>query len=70
MNFDHKSFSSLNLKMQYPHEKEILIPPVTGLEVLRDPIEEPDGALVYDMGLNVNLRCMTIEEVLNHLTLF
>lgn len=40
---------------QYPEEKEILIPPLTGIEVLDFSTLE-DGTLVYRMGMNVNLQ--------------
>ena len=42
---------------------EILMPPLSGLEVLGQG-EDVDGTLVYNMGLNINLRSMTIEQVL------
>eukprot|EP01050_Picozoa_sp_SAG11_P015478 SAG11_NODE_2012_length_3924_cov_1.906667_1_plen_272_part_00 len=48
---------------QCPHEKEILIPPLTGLEVLSQG-RLADGTLLFSMGLNVNLQSQTIEEVL------
>jgi hypothetical protein len=39
------------------------MPPLSGLEVLGQG-EDVDGTLVYNMGLNINLRSMTIEQVL------
>eukprot|EP01051_Picozoa_sp_SAG22_P007309 SAG22_NODE_510_length_9598_cov_6.080114_3_plen_600_part_00 len=39
------------------------MPPLCGLEVLATTAE-PDGTLVYSMGLNLNLRSLTIEQVL------
>eukprot|EP01051_Picozoa_sp_SAG22_P006230 SAG22_NODE_401_length_11080_cov_18.258082_5_plen_553_part_00 len=48
---------------QYPEEAEILIPPLTGLEVLGFR-QADDGLLEYSMALNCNLQSMTIEEVL------
>eukprot|EP01050_Picozoa_sp_SAG11_P037420 SAG11_NODE_14744_length_601_cov_0.822709_1_plen_161_part_10 len=48
---------------QYPHEREILIPPLCGLEVLSSG-QLTDGTIIYRMGLNLNLRSMTIEQVL------
>ena len=48
---------------QYPDECEILLPPLTGLEV-SNYIENADGALVYTMQLNINMQSMTIEQVL------
>eukprot|EP01050_Picozoa_sp_SAG11_P019987 SAG11_NODE_3278_length_2557_cov_2.015813_3_plen_430_part_01 len=48
---------------QYPHEAEILIPPLCGLEVLSSGTLA-DGTMLFTMGLNLNLRSMTIEQVL------
>eukprot|EP01051_Picozoa_sp_SAG22_P005512 SAG22_NODE_329_length_12249_cov_27.341646_7_plen_1215_part_00 len=48
---------------QYPDEKEILLPPLTGLEVSGYE-EKAGGALVYRMGLNINMQSLTIEQVL------
>eukprot|EP01050_Picozoa_sp_SAG11_P002049 SAG11_NODE_99_length_16913_cov_41.552813_9_plen_158_part_00 len=47
---------------QYPLEREILISPLSGLEVLSAG-QLRDKTLVYTMGLNINLRSKTIEEV-------
>ena len=48
---------------QYPGEHEILLPPLTGLEVL-GYAEGADRTLVYTMQLNINMQSMTIEQVL------
>ena len=48
---------------QYPEECEILLPPLTGLEV-SDYTTNADGTLVYTMQLNINMQSMTIEQVL------
>ena len=48
---------------QYPDEAEILLPPLTGLEV-GSYVEKADGTLVYTMHLNINLKSMTIEQVI------
>jgi hypothetical protein len=48
---------------QYPEEREILLAPLTGLEVLRHA-EEAGGTLVYTMDLNCNLQSKTIQQVL------
>ena len=48
---------------QYPDESEILLPPLTGLEVTAFKSDDV-GTLVFDMQLNVNMQSMTIEEVL------
>jgi predicted outer membrane repeat protein len=47
---------------QYPDESEILLPPLTGLEVI-DFKTDDDGRLVFTMQLNINMQSMTIEEV-------
>ena len=46
---------------QYPHEKEVLFAPLTGLEVQRTRVE--GRALVVDVRLSVNLQARTIEQV-------
>ena len=48
---------------QYPDEREVLLPPLTGLEV-SSYTESTDGTLVYTMQLNINMQSMTIEQVL------
>eukprot|EP01052_Picozoa_sp_SAG31_P005249 SAG31_NODE_228_length_19803_cov_29.496498_4_plen_636_part_00 len=48
---------------QYPDEAEILLPPLTGLEV-SSYSEAEDQSLVYKMQLNINMQSMTIEQVL------
>ena len=54
---------------QYPDEAEILVPPLTGLEILSEREEKSLGqpgtfTTVYEMGLNCNLQSKTIEQVL------
>ena len=52
--------------LQYPHEREILFPPLTGIEVRSTRV---DGAvLVVEMGINVNVS-LTVEEVRDALEL-
>ena len=47
---------------QYPHEKEILFGPLTGLEVRSTRV---DGtALVVEVALSINLASLTIEQVI------
>ena len=47
---------------QYPHEREILFAPLTGLEVRGTRI---DGAvLVVEVALSINLASLTIEQVI------
>ena len=46
---------------QYPHEKEILFAPLTGIEVQAKRIE--GAVLVVAVRLSVNLTAQTIEQV-------
>ncbi len=48
---------------QYPHEKEILFAPLTGLEVVGSRVD--GGTLVAEMRLSVNLNSLTIEQVVS-----
>ena len=48
---------------QYPHEKEILFGPLTGIEVLSTRIE--GSVVVVVCAFSVNLTALTIEQVLN-----
>ena len=48
---------------QYPHEKEILFAPLTGLEVIKSRVE--GSTLVAEMRLSVNLMTPTIELVVD-----
>mgnify|MGYP002630287628 CR=1 FL=1 len=47
---------------QYPHEKEILFAPLTGLEVRSSHVQ--DSVLVVSVALSVNLVSLTIEQVI------
>jgi len=48
---------------QYPHEREICFPPLTGMEVLGSRIE---GSILYiQIRLNVNFSALTIDQVIN-----
>ena len=52
---------------QYPHEREIMFGPLTGLEVRSTRV---DGAvLVMEMAISVNLASLTIEQVCRFLHL-
>ena len=54
--------ADISFLSQYPHEKEILFAPLTGLEVRGVRI---DGtALVVEVALSINLSSLTIEEVI------
>ena len=46
---------------QYPHERECLFAPLTGLEVQHTRVE--GAALVVEVRLSINLNAMTIEQV-------
>ena len=46
---------------QYPHEKEVLFPPLTGFEVLGTTVE--GRTLVVEMRLSLNLMAATLEQV-------
>lgn len=46
---------------QYPHEREILFGPLTGMEVLATRVDGP--VLVVSVGLSINLASMTLEQV-------
>ena len=47
---------------QYPFEREILLPPLTGLEVVGKRVE--GKVLVVSVRLSVNMMSQTIEEVI------
>lgn len=46
---------------QYPHEKEICLTPLTGMEVMGTSIQ--GDTLVVSLRLNVNMMALTIEQV-------
>ena len=48
---------------QYPHEKEVLLPPLTGLEALSHSVE--GGMLVIQSRLSLNMAAHTLEQVLS-----
>eukprot|EP00966_Prymnesium_polylepis_P019843 457517-Prymnesium_polylepis.1 len=47
---------------QFPHEREILFAPLTGLEVIAMPRDE-QGVLIVELGLSCNLQNQTLEQV-------
>jgi WD40 repeat protein len=55
--------AQLDWLSQYPEEKEILLPPLTGMEVLEDDVS-PDDVRKLTMRLNINLRSTTLEQLL------
>jgi hypothetical protein len=48
---------------QYPHEAEVLFPPLTGLEFLNFRVDE-NGLLIVTVRPSVNLHSLTIEKVI------
>ena len=61
--------ASLSFLSQYPNEDEILIPPLSYLEVIGEPFFEhtdKGGVTVYPARINCNLKSQTIEEIKGH----
>jgi hypothetical protein len=56
--------AQLDWLSQYPEEKEILFPPLTGLEVQLDEVTTDDVRRLT-MRLNINLKSLTVEELLS-----
>ena len=54
--------AELSWLSQYPHERECLFPPLTGLEVQYTRVEET--VLVVGVRTSVNLNSLTIEQVI------
>ncbi len=48
---------------QYPHEREVLLPPLTGLEALDHSVE--GGVLVIQSRFSLNMAAHTLEQVLS-----
>ena len=48
---------------QYPHEREVLLPPLTGIEALETSVN--GGMLVINARLSLNMAAHTLEQVLN-----
>ena len=58
--------ASLQWLSQYPGEAEVLLPPLSNLEVTQDPkilMHKGKAVLVFPMQLNVNLKIMKREEL-------
>ena len=55
--------ADLSWLSQYPHEKEVLLPPLTGLEALEHSVE--GGVLVIQSRLSLNMAAHTLEQVLS-----
>ena len=47
--------------VQYPHEAEILFPPLTSIEVLHTRIDA--SVVVIVCGFSINLTALTLEQV-------
>ena len=61
--------ASLSFLSQYPNEEEILIPPLSHLEVVDEPffMKTAKGDVkVYRARINCNLKSQTIEEIVAH----
>ena len=54
--------ADISFLSQYPHEREILFNPLTGLEVRSTRVQ--DSVLVVSVSLTVNLASLTIEQVI------
>merc|ERR1719247_2903179 len=48
---------------QYPHEREVLLPPLTGIEALGTDVE--GSMLIIHSRLSLNLAAHTLEQVLS-----
>ena len=55
--------AQLDWLSQYPEEKEILLPPLTGMEVQADEMTA-DQVRTLTIRLNINLRSTTLEQLL------
>ena len=55
--------ADLSWLSQYPHEKEVLLPPLTGIEALGSEVE--GDMLVVHSKLSLNLSAQTLEQVLS-----
>jgi hypothetical protein len=54
--------AQLDWLSQYPDEKEILLPPLTGMEVQADEVTA-EQVRMLTMRLNINLRSTTLEQL-------
>ena len=55
--------ADLSWLSQYPHEREVLLPPLTGIEALGTDVQ--GGLLVIHSRLSLNLASHTLEQVLS-----
>ena len=60
--------AELSWLSQYQHEREVLLPPLTGQQVLATRVH--GGTLIVEMRLSLNFTSLTLEQVLRpaHLT--
>ena len=54
--------ADLSWLSQYPHEKEVLFPPLTGLEALETEVD--GSSLLIITRLSLNMTSLTLEQVL------
>eukprot|EP00603_Paraphysomonas_imperforata_P006747 CAMPEP_0114415012 /NCGR_PEP_ID=MMETSP0103-20121206/1690_1 /TAXON_ID=37642 ORGANISM="Paraphysomonas imperforata, Strain PA2" /NCGR_SAMPLE_ID=MMETSP0103 /ASSEMBLY_ACC=CAM_ASM_000201 /LENGTH=646 /DNA_ID=CAMNT_0001583183 /DNA_START=137 /DNA_END=2077 /DNA_ORIENTATION=- len=50
---------------QFPQEKEVVFPPLTSLQVYKEPELIENGLLSVKLRANINLRLQTFDEVIN-----
>ena len=55
--------ADLSWLSQYPHEKEVLLPPLTGIEALGTDVE--GSLMIIHSRLSLNLAAHTLEQVLS-----
>lgn len=55
--------AELSWLSQYPHEREVLLPPLTGVEALTSDVD--GNMLVIHSRLSLNLSAQTLEQVLS-----
>ena len=48
---------------QYPHEREVLFPPLLGLQALSTRVQ--GSVLLAQIRLNLNMMSLTLEEVIS-----
>eukprot|EP00966_Prymnesium_polylepis_P203898 4723557-Prymnesium_polylepis.2 len=48
---------------QYPHEREILFGPLTGIEVMRTRTDS--SVVVIECAFSINLNALTLEQVVS-----
>ena len=61
--------ASLSFLLQYPNEDEVLIPPLSYLEVIGESFflhTDKGDVTVYPARINCNLKSQTIEEIKGH----